>query len=346
MRSLIALIMMATMTHAQQPPGEAAATPPARVGATQPPSTARLKPACRTRCITPPVPQSRGPKPNGKPVLPRSVQPPVASPGAGQPRSVVRIVGLERTKAEQIAPLLKELGVQSEVVADIPRNRLVIRGTTAEVNDIATLACKLDARETVDRESSRGVSILRLHHRIASSVESCVRLVLEDQGDIAVDHARNAIVVRASRSGRQEVRDVVAALDTPRRSLLASFILLGRGTRAMPESPYYAKVRTRLDALGLRGYGVVSRTAVRTLSDAAFSAVAALPESGGSLRIEGTASEPGEDRQIELRLTVTQSGATIGTTLRAPAQDLVVVGFAPCDGEPIALAVSIEALPR
>ena len=252
------------------------------------------------------------------------------------------VLALKFASAPETVDVLTRLGMQLRIAADPRTNSLVLTGPKNELIRASKLILNLDQQQPVRQARTKyETAIIPLRHRDVRSIATSAELVLAHRGSMALDHARNTLVLRSTAAGVQAVRSLVTAVDVPQRSLFGSFFLLGPSDKPLPEASQYTKIRGQLQRLGLNNYGIIARTAVRTIDGAKFSAIASI-KGEGSVSIKGETAGPTGQADVQMTLEVIRGNDVIGTTVKAPLGDLVIIGFTPSAGEPVVLAMRFE----
>ncbi len=247
--------------------------------------------------------------------------------------------------------LLRVEGVKA--VADSTTGRLVVRARQDEIELISEMVRQLDVKPINSPYSALETEVLAPVHRDAGSISQPIGLVLGSRGKMAVDEARNVIVIRDSEDGIERARSILRELDLPRGSLTLQFLVLGSdgSQTAVPQSE---KVLKELSDLGLKEYGILGRASVRTVEGQQFESQGFFKR--GNLRLTGSVRmTAGSSVEIAINAEMVlsnpsdqqQSGrATLRTTVNMPIGHLVVVGLAPAGGgatEPLVLAMTVRS---
>lgn len=282
-----------------------------------------------------------------------------APPGGGFWTSIsgnlvlTEVVPIRGGHPEEIAELLHHL-FSSDVdddrfdvsVIDSTRS-LVIRCTPDKMKNVRA------ALERIDQPAIKGTltetAIIECKHRRAQELAEGAAVQLSNLGKLAIDDARNTLVVRDRASNVEAVRDLVAALDQPTAKMIVEFHVLGHEGAA---GGFGADLQAQIDELGLTGYGIVSHTMVRTTEGEKF----AISESNNyrELSIRGKVKSNDRDNEasLEFSLDIEQrdedesSKVRLQTTLRVPLGDRSIVGIAPTgeDGSlPLVLVVRVRS---
>jgi general secretion pathway protein D len=145
-------------------------------------------------------------------------------------------IPLAHVEAESVASTVTKLlgkGATIEVVADARTNALFVSGTAAEYARVAALAQALD----VDTGDGAQVHVIKLHHARAKEVATSLGPLIGGAGagkegatmgevKVAADEASNALLVLASAHDVGVLREVVAAMDQPRRQVYLEALVL------------------------------------------------------------------------------------------------------------------------
>jgi general secretion pathway protein D len=143
-------------------------------------------------------------------------------------------IPLQHVEAESVATTVAKLlgkGATIEVVADARTNALFVSGTAAEYARVLALANALD----VDTGDGAQVHVIKLHHARAKEVATSLGPLINGGGKeaattgevkVAADEASNALLVLASAHDVGVLRDVVLAMDQPRRQVYLEALVL------------------------------------------------------------------------------------------------------------------------
>lgn len=251
--------------------------------------------------------------------------------------------------------------------ADGRSNRIVVQASSTMIEKLTDMIATLDTpvRQSGGRQAKRSPDvetiILRPRHREVSAFIEPIKMHLSGTGRTAVDRARNVIVVRDHPTILRSLEGLVKDLDVAANSLSLKFLVLGPGGDDLEGVADARKAMAELEALGLRGYGVVGRAAVRCVELSDFKTEGIFDtgqmEIGGFVRLVSGDNQAEINVTAEMRLqTQNKQGATPGvvsyataalrSTLKVPVGHLAIVGLTPAGGEanqPLVMAVRADS---
>ncbi len=268
--------------------------------------------------------------------------------GNGIEELVIKTYALEHARASDVAGVLESVIIGNfRIVPEMRTNRLIVSAG-------ASLHAKMvDTITTLDRPVKQAAvapgtvtEILTPRHRPVSALLETLQMNLSRGGRIVADEARNAIVVRDEADNVRSVKALMNDLDVASRGLSLQFLILGPGGQDMSKVPDAKKVTSELESLGLSGYGIRGRAAVRSVEMSKFGAEGMFDR--GMVSIDGRVRlvPDGGIAELDLRAKISldievedarkmvPAVAQITSTLRVPLGHLVVVGLAPAGGEP------------
>lgn len=260
----------------------------------------------------------------------------------------MRILTLEHGIASEMLDVLRSVAgrwMVLDMTADPRANRIIAYGTRGNLDRLAAMVEKLDVpvERAETRSSSDGIrtEILTVAHRPARELQEVAQMHLSNYGRIVVDTTRNALVLRDRAETIDKIRALVRELDVETGSLVMHFFVLSSGGESLDGIPDAARVKSELERLGLRDYGVSGRAAVRCLETSQFETKSSF--ASGEIFIGGRARLVSDRRAVEVMLNadirlitnpgegqpVQQSTSKLASTLKAPLDHLMVVGLTP-----------------
>jgi len=293
--------------------------------------------------------------------IPAAAQAPDERPAL---RYEFRTYAIQHAEAEDVAGLLSRLlqGLDFRAVADARVNQLIVATSSGGHEQVGDMVQRLDVPVTRVSTPTYETRILTPRHRPADAFLKSLEMQLSQVGKLALDGRRNAIVVRDSTDRVEELERLLNDLDVAPQSLSLQFLVLGPGGNPIGKVLDASRVVEELRSLGLDGYGIVGRAAVRTVEHSSFEAAGQFAKGmisiNGRVRLQtpnrvaevsleaSIAIESGRSQEGERTQGFRRSEAQIETTLNVPVGHLMVVGLAPAGGEasePLVLVVRAAA---
>ncbi|MEM7167062.1 MAG: secretin N-terminal domain-containing protein [Planctomycetota bacterium] len=210
---------------------------------------------------------------------------------------------------------------------------LLVRCNPDKMKEVRIALKKLDIPAITPRETT--TAIVKCSNRRADELAESAKVQLTKMGKIAVDNARNTIVVRDTAQRVDAIRDLVTALDRPTAKMTVEFHILGPDGAPLENGGLGASLQRELDELGLKGYGIVSHTMVRTIEGDEFYITEDNAYRELSIQGKVKVNENSRDADLEFSLNIEQKQAEnrsrvqLRTSLRAPLGDRSIVGIAP-----------------
>lgn len=227
----------------------------------------------------------------------------------------------------QVKSLLRE--ISSRATVDERTGRLIVIGPAEELARWDEIAAVIDVPAGPTKGPSQTV-ILPVRHRPASSLREALQTALFN-GQLVVDSQRNLLVVRSEPDQVEAARRLLESLDIAPASARLDIQTLAPGGKPIAEQ----KIRQEIERLALGEYGVSMTAGVRTVEGERFTMVSKNRD-GGQLEVQGELRFLSQNEEVEIRLEVevTEGGpegshAGIGTTLRVPIGEHVIVGLSP-----------------
>ncbi len=260
----------------------------------------------------------------------------------------MRILTLEHGIASETLDVVRSIAgrwMMLDMTADPRANRIIAYGTRGNLERLAEMVEQLDVpvenRQTRGSGDSIRTEILTVAHRPARELHEVAEMHLSNYGRIVVDTTRNALVLRDRAETIDKIRALVRELDVETGSLVMHFFVLSSGGESLDGIPDAARVKTELERLGLRDYGISGRAAVRCLETSQFETKSSF--TSGEIFIGGRARLVSDRRAVEVTLNadirlitnpgdgkpVQQSTSKLASTLKAPLDHLMVVGLTP-----------------
>ncbi len=213
------------------------------------------------------------------------------------------------------------------VTIDQRTGRLILFGPPEEIADWERFVAALDVR-VEDQLSRRETVILPVRHRRASSIAEALQTQVSDHGRMVVDGQRNLIVVRDDAEHVQAAKRLLESLDVAPSSCMLDLQTLAPGGRAVAEQ----KIRHELERMHLADYGISMTAGVRTIEGEQFEVKGS--HNAGTLSVQGELRMLGDSSgqaEITLQVMVNEGDrlAGIGTTLRVPLDEYIIIGLAP-----------------
>jgi hypothetical protein len=267
-----------------------------------------------------------------------------------KPPGHLRVFRLENVTPQEVMQVLLPLIDQRMQIAPDPRlNQLLVQSDPETLDTVASLVEMLDVPAAGAEQKSQATrTVIQLRNRSVEDLGSIVSLHLSPQGRYELDLPTNSLIVSDVPAVGDSLRELLVRLDAHPSSLDVEFFVVGSGgTEMLPEE--LSGVSAELGRMGLRQMGLLTRARVRTAEGASFEASGSFG-SAGNLEIKGSARarEQGGERLAEIHLTaeinvrvrlpdgdgVQNQSAELQSTLTIPMGHWMVVGMAPCGGDP------------
>ncbi len=124
---------------------------------------------------------------------------------------MTEVISLNFVAANEVVPILKPLMSQGAHLGAHPAsNKLVITDTQSQVRRVKAILKNMDTREL------KGFDVIALNHTSAGEIVSIAREmgILTGQSKVVEDSSSNRIIVSGPQSSRDQLRNLVKALDT------------------------------------------------------------------------------------------------------------------------------------
>lgn len=264
----------------------------------------------------------------------------------------LEVIAVKFAHAARIAQVLQHTFEDEHlhVVVDDRSNRVILQAEPHLIRSAKSLIASLDLeRKEAPRDTEETV-IIQAQHRSARDLAKTIQPLIG--GSLVVDSTRNVLLIQASAGEIEAVRKLLAVLDKSPAMLTFEFYVLGPGGASIESTPGNGHVSEELQRLGLKNYGILSRTLVRTLERAQFSVRES--DTNRTMEMDGNAHLEEDGRRVSLSLQLElqrrtndgNSQVRLETNLRLPLQDRVVVGMASAggdDGQPLVLVSRVVA---